>query len=77
MAATRPASSSTPSPWTMQQIAADIGKSETAFVTEGDPYSNATVRLKYFPPRPKWTSVPAAIAAGVALGEVHGPASSG
>lgn len=57
----------------MQAIAADLGYSETAFVS-GTPYAPAPLRIRYFSPLAEVDFCGhATIATAVAVGERHGP----
>ena len=58
---------------TMQRIAADVGYSETAFVTDGGPRPGAPTRVRYFSPEREVDFCGhASIATGIALGAAHG-----
>jgi PhzF family phenazine biosynthesis protein len=57
----------------MQALAAEIGYSETAFLT-GEPYAREPVRIRYFSPLAEVDFCGhATIATAVAIGERHGP----
>lgn len=57
----------------MQQIAADVGYSETAFLTGRDVAPDGAIRVRYFSPQAEVDFCGhATIAAGVALGDAEG-----
>jgi PhzF family phenazine biosynthesis protein len=59
---------------TMQRIAADVGYSETAFLTARGLKPDGAIRVRYFSPETEVAFCGhATIAAGVALGEAQGP----
>ena len=58
---------------TMQQIATDVGYSETVFLTRHDASPGGTIKVRYFSPKAEVAFCGhATIAAGIALGEVEG-----